>query len=532
MSVRRFTFLAALLVFLPSTRAADPAVEVRLKSVDVLLSRFEYLGGLAGKGEEAKQFVGVAKAFTNAKGLEGIDPTKDFGFYAAITPDVVDSPAVLLVPIKDEEAFLGLFANRIGLAPKKGDDGVYSLDVPMVPMPVFFRFANGYAYVTFGDAKHLAKAGLVAPDKFFAAKSDSLLTATVHLDRIPEEMKKVVFGQAELKMAEAKGKTDPMKTPAERLADQFVMDGVAAMGRAFVFDGKTLTVSLDLEPKSDDIGLSVVLTPKPGTALAKALTANATRPSSAAARVNGDNLAAFLGLKVAIPDDMKPALGKIADALAAQAVADAKPEAKELAKEAIDAALASLRTGDLDFGLATTKPRADGTVGFTAALKIAKGKDVEAVLRKAAAFAPADEAAFTFDVAKAGDLTLHKVAIKGPGGAKFKALTGSDTVWFAIGDDLAVVSTDEAAVKAAAAAKPGPVPAVATEVALASLFAAQQKVEPNPAVAEAINTAFGKTPGSDTLKITVETGNSLAVKFGVKGTVIRFLQVMGFAVEK
>jgi hypothetical protein len=534
MSVRRFALLAAVFAFAPFARAADPAVEVRLKSVDALLARAEFVGGLAGKAEEAKQFAGVAKAFTTAKGLEGIDPAKDFGFYAAVTQDVVDSPLVLMVPIKDSDAFLGLFTNKLGYTPKKGDGGVYSLDVPMVPKPVYFRFANGYAYATFGDAKHIAEAGLITPEKFFAAKTDAVLAATVHLDRIPEEMKKVVFGQAELKMAEAKAKTDAAKTPAEQLADKFAMDGVAAMGRAAIFDGKTLVVSLFLEPKSDDLGIEITLTPKPGTALAKALTDNAARPSTAAARVKGDNLAAFAGLKAALPDDMLPALGKIADALSAQVAKEAKPETKELAQAAADAALATFRTGDLDVGFAMTRPRADGTIGVTAALKIAKGQDVEAVLKKAAAFAPANEAVFTFDVAKLDGAALHKVEIKGNGAAHMKQVTGSDTVWIALGETLAVAGTDEAAVRAAVAAQPGPVAGLKADAALAAILAAKLKAEPNPAMSAALKTAFDDAPaaGADLVKLSIEPGESLKIKLSAKGAVVNFLRLMGEANAK
>jgi hypothetical protein len=529
MSVRRFALLAAVCAFAPFARAADPAVEVRLKSVDALLTRAEFVGGLAGKAEEAKQFAGVAKAFTTAKGLEGIDPAKEFGFYAAVTPDVVDSQLVLMVPIKDSDAFLGLFTNKLGLTPKKGDGGVYSLDLPMVPKPIYFRFANGYAYATFGDAKHIAEAVLITPEKFFAAKTDAVLAATVHLDRIPEEMKKVVFGQAELKMAEAKAKTEAAKTPAEQLADKFAMDGVAAMGRAAIFDGKTLVVSLFLEPKSDVLGIEIALTPKPGTALAKALAENAARPSTAAARVKGNNLAAFAGLKAAIPDDMLPALGKIADALSAQAAKKAKPETKELAQAAADAALATLRSGDLDVGVAMTRPRTDLTIGVTAALKIVKGKDLEGVIRKVAAQARANEMVFTFDVAKFDGVALHKVEIKGDGVDNLKKITGSETIWFAIGETLTVVGTDEAAVRSSVAAKPGPMAGLQVESALAAVMAAQVKTEPNPAVSTALKTAFGETPaaGADSIRLSIEPGESLTIKLSAKGAVVNFLRLMG-----
>ena len=243
----------------PVRAAEPPAVEVRLKSVDSLLARFEFFGGLAGKAEEAKQFAGIAKAFTNEKGLEGIDTTKDFGFYASVTQDnVVDSPAVLMVPIKDSEAFLNLFTGKLGITPKKGDDGSYSLDVPMSPKPIYFRFANGYAYATFGDAKHIAAAGLIAPEKFFAAKTDALLAATVHMERIPDEMKKVAFGQFELKMAEEKAKKNPNDTQAERMAKEFIMEGVVAGVKAALYEAKTASLSLYAEPKSERTGARVV----------------------------------------------------------------------------------------------------------------------------------------------------------------------------------------------------------------------------------------------------------------------------------
>ncbi|HEY2787748.1 MAG TPA: hypothetical protein VGJ05_22515 [Fimbriiglobus sp.] len=536
MSIRRFVLTAAVVVAaVAPARAADPpAVEVRLKSVESLISRFEFFGGLAGKGEEAKQFAGVAKAFSGEKGLEGIDTTKDFGFYASVSQDVADSPVVLMVPIKDKDAFLGLFTGKLSITPKKGDDGSYAIELPMLPKPVYFRFANGYAYATFGDAKNLAPAGLISPEKFFAANTDALLAVTVHMDRIPDEMKKVAFGQFELKVAEEKAKKKPNESPAEQLLKEFFMDGIVAGVKSAMFEGKVATFALSVEPKSDDLSVEWSLAPKPGSALEKALKANGSRSSTAAARLKASGLANFTGVKLAVPDDMLPALGKLADALAEQGLASAKPEAKDIAKEALDAGLASLRKGELDFGFAATRPRADGTVGMTAALKVVKGKDAEAVLRKVAAFAPADQAAFTFDVAKLDGADLHKVEIKGAGAEHIKGITGSDTIWFAVGDDLVVVGTDEAAVKAAVAAKPGPVSAIQSDTALAAIMAVQNKADPKPATTEALKTAFGDKPatGSDTIKLTVETGDTLKVSLKVKGAVVNFLRMMGEAKNK
>jgi hypothetical protein len=526
MSVRRFALLAAVIAFAPFARAADPAVEVRLKSIDDLLARAEFVGGLAGKAEEAKQFADVAKAFTNAKGLEGIDPAKEFGFYAAVTPDVVDSPLVLMVPIKDSDAFLGLFTNKLGLTPKKGDGGVYSLDVPMAPKPVYFRFANEYAYATFGDAKHIAETGLISPEKFFATKTDAVLAATVHLDRIPEEMKKVVFGQAELKMAEAKAKSDATKTPAEQLAEKFAMDGVAAMGRAAIFDGKTLAVSLFIEPKSDDLGIEITLTPKPGTALAKALAANAARPG-VADRLVGDTQA-FVALKADVPDDMLPALGKLADALAEQAIAGVKPDKKDLAQAALRVALGTLRKGTVDFGLSLSRPRADGTAGMIAALRVADGKEVNNLLRKLASD-PTTKSKFTLDVDKQDGFTFHTLKGAMDEADEMKPVLGTDTFWIAVGDELVVIGSDVAAVKAATTAKSGPVRPFTFDSAVAAVSALRLKTIPNPAVSQALKTVFGDrtAPGADAFKLTVDSGDQLAIKLRMKGAVLKFFILVG-----
>jgi hypothetical protein len=512
--------------------AADPAVEVRIQSIDALLTNAEYLGGLLRQGEQVKQFVGLAKAFTNAKtGLEGIDPAKDFGLYATVTPNVEDSPVVLMIPIKDNDAFLNLFTNRLQITPKKQDDGVYTLEVPMLPRPVNFRFAHGYAYATIGDAKNVAAAGLLAPDTFFATKSTAVLSATVHVERVPEEIRKVFFGQIELKIAEEKGKKNPNEQPAERMAKELILDGVVMGVKAAMFDAKSTTLALSVDPMSDDLGIEWTMVPRAGTPLAIALSGNAARKSTAAARLKADGLASFTALKLALPDDFIPAANKLADLLTADAVAGAKPEEKDIAKAAVTAGLAIVRKGELDFGFATSKPRADGTVGMTAALKVAKGKDLEAVIKQVAAKAPANEVAFRFGIAEIGNLSLHSLQAKGDGAAHMKAVVGSDTVWFAIGDDLILVGTDEAVVKAAAAATPGPTPAVASDTAVAPIVNLLQKAEPNPAMAKALKETFGDAPaaGADKLMLSVETGDKLTVKFGIKGAVFTFFRLVGEA---
>src|SRR5437016_4189912 len=75
-----------------------PTVEVRLRSVNDLVDRFEFVAGLAGKEDAVKQVRELIKALgADGKGVEGIDPKKPIGAYAILEKDIATSPFVILV---------------------------------------------------------------------------------------------------------------------------------------------------------------------------------------------------------------------------------------------------------------------------------------------------------------------------------------------------------------------------------------------------------------------------------------------------
>src|SRR5438128_590654 len=115
------TFLTA---GLASAQPAAPTVEVRVRSVNDLVARFEYVAGLVGKDNEAKQVREVLKVLAaDGKGLEGVDPDKPIGAYVTLAKEVETSPFVVMVPIADEKRFLQMLKERANIEPEKGDDG-------------------------------------------------------------------------------------------------------------------------------------------------------------------------------------------------------------------------------------------------------------------------------------------------------------------------------------------------------------------------------------------------------------------------
>src|SRR5437016_6263463 len=105
----RLRWLAALTVtLLACGRAsahpnAGPTTEVRLRSVNDLVDKFEYVAGLAGKEDAVKQVRELIKVLSaDGKGIEGIDPKKPMGAYAVLTKEVESSPFVIMLPVADE----------------------------------------------------------------------------------------------------------------------------------------------------------------------------------------------------------------------------------------------------------------------------------------------------------------------------------------------------------------------------------------------------------------------------------------------
>src|SRR5436305_5919976 len=168
----RYRLLAAvattlLATGLASAQPAEPTVEVRLRSVNDLVDKFEYVAGLAGKEDAVKQVRELIKVLSaDGKGIEGIDPKKPMGAYATLAKEVETSPFVVMIPIADEDQFLKALKNRLDVTPEKGDDGTLKVAVPILN-ELHLRFTGGYLYVS-QKAKDLDAKALVTPKAFFA----------------------------------------------------------------------------------------------------------------------------------------------------------------------------------------------------------------------------------------------------------------------------------------------------------------------------------------------------------------------------
>lgn len=528
----RFRFLAALAAALGLAGAAaaqppkaEPTLEVRLRSANDLITKAEYLTGLAGKDELVKQLREIVKTLSaDGKGIEGVDPTKPFGLTATLTPGVVDSDFLLMVPVADKERFLKMLADRLQLAAEKdaADADLYKVPAPVIT-EAYVRFANGYAFA--GRTKDaVAPKGLPDPKTYFGKDDGAVASAVVHIDRVPEQLKKLLLDQFDTGVTEQLkkgGAPDAVKQP--------LGDNVTSAARSLVEDTKTVAAKVFVDEKGDELSGEFTLTAKPGSVLAKNLAALGGKTSLPAGIVGTAGGAARVTAKMAVPAGVKNDFGKIIDTAFEEALKDVDDQGRPIVEKIFKAIAPTLKAGELDLGVALSAANAKGEHTLLAAVGVKQGKEIEKLvkdLEKEFGGFVAEAVAFDFDVAKVGDFNLHKITLKAMP-EEFEKVFGGNKVWVAISDDCIAVSVEPegTALKAGLKAKAVPVPVLSVDVAFAKLvpLVAQARGAGPDEVKAILKDAFkGADPaGKDTLTLTVTGGDRLTVKGALKGGAVR-----------
>ena len=515
-------------------KAARPTVEVRLRSVNDLVDKFEYVAPLVGQEnavEQVREFIKMLS--TDGKGIEGVDPKQPSGAYATVAKDIGNSPVVVMIPIADETQFLKALKTRLDITPEKSDDGTRKINVPNID-ELHLRFANGYLYVA-RKASELDPKQLIKPKDFFANDDGSVASAVVHLDRIPADLKTFVTGQLELNLNEERKKNADTENATEKKLKNLVLDTVLTAVKGLADDGKELTVRLFVDPKGDDISGEFTLTAKNGSPAAKYFASLGGKKSLSAGIVGtaAPKPAARGSMKLAVTEGMKKEYAAAIDAMLADAVKNAPEGQEELIKQLVAVVSPTLKAGTLDAAGALVGPDAKGRYQVVGALAVKDGKEIEKFVKKTIEdYGQFIEGAvkFKFDVETVGDFNLHRVDLQDVD-EKFEKLFGTKTIWLAISDTHIAFSIEPNGItlRKGLKAKAVAAPVMAGEVALAQLIPLiQPDVKPDELKAMLKDT-FGNGPatGKDTIAFTVAGGDKLTVKFKMKGKALRLGTSLG-----
>lgn len=527
--------VVALLLAVPAVRAAEvkpatPTVVVRIESLEDLLADARFLAALAGQDELVKQVEGMVKAGGDAKtGVFGLDTQSPIGFYGTVGPQGFDSSAVLMIPVADDKAFVGLLG-LLGITPKRDDD-VYSFEASIqgINAPVYFRFANGYAYVTALSRGAIAPKALLAPAAVFPVKADGVASAVLHVDQISNDLKQLALGQIGLQLAELRDKRFPGETEAETEVWKQMFEDIGSRIRMLLRDGKDVALRLDLDRKSGDLSAELMLDGKPQSKLATALV-ELGQASSLFGRVRGSDSAARTAVNFSLPENVRSAVAAFVDERLTSALQKEQDEKRrERAKKFLTAIEPTLKSGELDSVLELRPNGKLHTLVF--GTKVKDGTAAEKALRELLPdLPPGDRARIQLDAETVGDVKVHRVEAKDEYDDAYKALFGDGPVYFAIRSDALVVTLGEGALPAlqeTLAAKPGPASIVDVALSVKRLAPALATQKENTDdIVKAAEEVFTKD-GVDTIRIQATGGTDFKAKITLQATVLKFLIVLG-----
>lgn len=503
---------------------AVPTVIIRLKSLDGLIADARYIVELAGKEEEAKQGEAFLKQITGPKGLEGVDTKKPIGFYGRLGPNGVDSDVVVMVPIADEETALE-FIKRF-TKPEKGDDGVYTVNIAQSPLPLYFRFANGYIYVTIRDKDVIDPAKLLKPGDVLAPEKVGTISATINLDQIPKQMKQMVLGQIELQAATDKESERPGETKAQQAFRAAIIDEGTVFLKQLLNEGGPVDLRFDIDRKAAELSFTSNLAGLPDTKLQEEIAALGKDKSVVAGLVGSDSAINFL-VHVALPAKLRKLLEPVIEEgfeKALKKAGDDKKKVMELARKAITP---TLKAAELDAAVTFRGPNAGGKFAFVMGTKVRDGAGIEKAAKASIEDLPdGEKSKAKIDFAKVGDTNIHQVPAEGID-AKMKAALGDEPGYIAIRDDAILVSLGEKGLEAikeaiGADSKVGPIFQFQMSVnRFARIMDADQ-----PGTLAAAKKAFAKEPEADKMGAILTGGKSLTMKFGMSAQLVRFFTLL------
>jgi len=548
MVARMLSFFAVVIfVGAPApARAADdaksttPTFVLRIDSINNLIENAKYLAELAGQKDKAEEGLKALQSAAVDKNIDkAIDFTRPIGMYGKINADnPLDSAGVLLVPILDEKPLLDLLGS-VGMTPEKGEDGIYSVQAPFPPIPVYFRFANKYAYITAQNKSGVDKENILDPAKVLALSKAATFSALFRLDQIPDSLKQMAVGQLDEHIAKEKDKEIKGETKTQAEIRRKMMDGAAKHMAHLIQDAAELGLSFNIDRKEGRLTGDMTFSGKPGSTLAKEIE-NVGKTQSLFGGLISSKAAINVLLHPILPEDVRQAIGPAVDEGFKEALEREKDASKRaLAEKLLKDIEPTLKSGEVDVAFSFRGPSKENHYTFLAAAKVKEGEKVEEALKDLAKTAPEkDQAKIHFDAEKSGEHKIHKFDVQGDFDEKARAILGKHPVFVSFRSDAILVSGGARGletIKEGLEAQPKTAPTGLLEISmshLAPLILGHAKGgEGNP---EEIKKLVQETfkGDNDKIRVTLQGGQTLKGSLNMSAAVIKFAALMGTHEQK
>src|SRR5262249_33692485 len=185
-----------------------------------------------------------------------------------------------------------------------------------------------------------------------------------------------------------------------------MLDDMAARIKSLLTDGRTLRARLSLDRKVGELDLSLNLTAKSGTTLARRI-AGLGLGRTVGSAVIGSGSAAHGNIGLGLPEDLRKHLPGAVDDLVKKALEKEKDKGKRaLLGDLLEALKPTAKAGVVDMGFDLRGPGKGGKYTLVAGVRVKDGGGIEKVIKKGLAKLPAkDNKAIKLDVdtAEGGD---------------------------------------------------------------------------------------------------------------------------------
>jgi hypothetical protein len=537
MSLRVFPLLTALsLLAAPAARAADaevkaPTLLIRIESIGDLRNDVKYLAKLVGQEEKSTEADSFLDNMIGEKGLEGIDIKRPLGLYVYMTPEFMDSSAVALIPVVDDKAVLDFF-DRFNLKAEKDDGGIYTLSSPMlrIPVPVYLRFANKYAYITAQSKKALSKDKLLDPEKVLEAGKNAMFYGLCRLDQIPESMKQIALSAIERHLDEESRKHESGESQADHELKSQVLKNAAEHTAALIKEGSDLQVSFNLNRKAQELVGELRFAGKQGSSLRTGI-ADLAQSQSLFGGFPSEGSALRVIVHAALPESVRNALGPVIDEKIKEGLAKEKDEHKaETMKKVARAIEPTLKSGALDVGVSVLGPSSKGHYSLVVGVRVKDGKSIDSALQEGLKDLPAAEQdkikdKIHWNAEKIDGVSVHRLDVGKDLDEDARRKFGDNPFYLAFRDDaLFIVGGEDGLqiLKAALSAEPKVSPEVQLNLSVAR-FAPFSDKKHGPDLAKAASSVFGDNPGGDQVEVTIAGGDALTIRLRANAAVLKFM---------
>ena len=308
-------------------------------------------------------------------------------------------------------------------------------------MPLFLRFANGYAYIVAEDRDALDPEKLVAPSRVFAGEESALVSAVLNFDRVPELVRKRAAFQLTLlngvtALAGLGGADN------ENVFDLTQLRAAMRWASQILTDAREVSLRIHFDRKSGELSFEAAGTGRPSTPLAKTIAAMPPSRSLFAGLVRADAAANLLVCSPLL-DEMRQqfakTLGSGADGIVEDF--DLPQEALPTVKALLTALVPTAQAGLIDGAVSLRGPVKD-KYSIIAGLRLKGGQKVEAALLAALKTLPEDEKKkFKFAAFKIGDIAVHQwQLVDSSDDDETTAVFGDQPLCFAFRDDAVLLA--------------------------------------------------------------------------------------------